>query len=447
MEEGNKRYSHEAERAYIGACMVNDERSKKALQHGLDRLGNGEALYRDDHRLLWQTFVELAENDERVNAVTVAEHLSGDKLARIGGSEFLSECIRNCPSVGDYESYLDIIEDKYIRRSIEKAQEEVDPYDPELNPEELAEEQIDRLVQVQNKNGQATIENISSGVSELVPKLEEAEETGLMEGAVRTGLPKLTKRINGIMDTDFVILSGESGLGKTTLGLQITDFVADEENKNCLVYSGEMHGYELAMKLIAKIADITLDDMMQGNMGDRQWERFSNAVARLNERGIFTMRQSNPTLLDFKGAVRKAVNEYDVEFVLYDYIQMTQNHRPNSLDERQFYEVLSSKLNDFANTMEIPILGVSRLSRAGNIHGAGQFDYDCNYHLNLVDPCPEDDEDNRAVLKLEKTRFGKDKDIRLIFEGEYSRFFQADKYEEDTKKTPANDEKLRREAF
>lgn len=435
MDKESDRYSERAEKCYLGGVLLDLESANDALQLGLDRLKDGQLFFREKHRYIWRAAKSLKRDDSEINSVSVAERLeSNGKLGDVGGSSYLASLMKQAPPPTGADELLDIIESKYIRRKIEEADEDIDPYDTDRQPEEIVEEKIKKLEGAQQSNERVEIEHIKSGFSELFPKLEEAKEEGLMSGAMRTGFSKLTKRINGIMPNDFVVVSGQTGVGKTTFGLQVTHHIAENEDSNCLIYSGEMHGYEMALKLSSK-EGISLDDLMEGNLEQEEWDHLVRLQADLADQGLYTMKQDHPTIHDFKAAVRKADREYGIDFVFLDYLQYFNNHDRFNLETHEFLEYVSQEITDFTNKKDIAVLAIARLNKSGTVHGSGKPEYDCNYHIKVTDPEPDNDEHpQKRYIELDKTRFGKEKNIPMMFDGEYSRFFEKETWKKIKRK-------------
>ncbi|MBN1016599.1 AAA family ATPase, partial [Pseudomonas aeruginosa] len=73
-----------------------------------------------------------------------------------------------------------------------------------------------------------------------------------------TGLPSLDAFIPGICPGHMVVVAGEPGSGKTTLGLGFAERVALACNEPALVFSLEMTDVELANRVLSSVGSVPL---------------------------------------------------------------------------------------------------------------------------------------------------------------------------------------------
>ena len=306
--------------------------------------------------------------------------------------------------------------------------------DTHNDPEETTENLIKKLESIQEAKAGIKFESVFDGFEQLDEIIESAEQKGRPDGYLRTGFAELDDMINYIAPTDFILVTAATGVGKTTFVLQMAEFIADKEGP-VLIYTGEMHSYEVAMKLVAKTANIPIDNMLKGRMTAKQKENYRKAVSMLGSRDLHIITNNNPTLNEFKAAVRRAKRELGIKCVVLDYIQLIKNSGQQK--EVEFLNNLSGELMEITNRQELPMIAISRQNKAGGTYGSSEFDYDCNYHISIG---ADIQEDNEGIARdtgirwvgVKKARLARGGAVKMEFQGEYSRFIEsgAEKYNE-----------------
>lgn len=424
----------ESENAVVGMALYEQD----LIPEIKDRLPSPDYFRTETNKKIIQTIYKMHSDDQDVTPITLAEKLEGEDLAKIGGSSALAEMAQNYSVLDSdgFESVIEQVKQRYIkresRRELERAENKIKGSE---NPVSVLQKITAKLDQLQSEQVNSEIHHIGESAGDLYEKLEQAKENGALPGNLSTGFPELDERMKGISKNDFILLSADTGVGKTSMALQIADTVADGQNKNALIFSGEMHGTEILMKILSKRGAATLDEMQDGDIGDKQWNRLVNEITQINESGLYTIRESQPTIYDFKAAVRRADNEYGIDFAVLDYVQMLDNPSPKKMDSVEHLNLVSSEIRDFTNDMDIPVLAISRENKGGEIYGSSQLKYDCSYRLVIVDPEPNDDETNRRLVSVEKARLAKGGAVEMFFQGENSRFIRkntGDKHEQGT---------------
>lgn len=420
----------DSESALVGMAVYDS----KILPKIRDRVPDTYYLDKNDLRCILQAVYELHENDKDISPVTVAEEMEGELLREIGGTQTIADLAKKY-SVMDKKSLETIIDDvveNYIEREtqseIVNAKRRIDDGE---NCLKVIQDLGKKLDDLQSKKTTGDIKHVSDSMNTLYDMLEEANETGALPGTLKTGFSDLDDRIKGIGKNDLILLSADTGLGKTSLALQMADTVASGQDKNVCIFSGEMHGWEILMKILSKRGVATLDEMQDGELNDDQWNRIVNERTKLKEDGLYTIRESQPTIYDFRSALREADSEHGIDLAVLDYIQMLKNPSPESMDTVEHLNMVSSELRDFTNDFDIPVLAISRENKGGEIYGSSQLKYDCNYRIVIKDPAPENDDDPRRLFKVEKARLAKGGNIKMMFQGENSRFVRANDEERD----------------
>ena len=104
----------ELEQAVLGALMIDNE----SLSDAIDSL-HAEYFYVTKHQKIFEAIINLFNNTEPVDILTVAEELKRlNAFDKIGGLAYISELTNNVASASNTEFHARIIAEKFIKRSL-----------------------------------------------------------------------------------------------------------------------------------------------------------------------------------------------------------------------------------------------------------------------------------------------------------------------------------------
>ena len=178
----------EAERAVLGAMMLGEDAIGKVVE-----LLDDTMLYRDAHRKVYQGIIQLYEEGEPADLVTVRERLKGNgTLEAVGGEVYLAELLDEVASTANVEHYARIVLEAAIKRKLIDALTGVlgDAYEAGQDAADIldrAEQVIFSLSERRLRKGALSLETVLHRTFELIEKAH-AREGGL-SGPIPTPTP------------------------------------------------------------------------------------------------------------------------------------------------------------------------------------------------------------------------------------------------------------------
>ena len=141
-----------AEQAILNILLTNPN-----LVKNVNSLINIESFYFEPHRLIYLTILELTEElpFENINLTNIITSLQDKgRLKKIGGIERIISTISNFENFSDLESYIQLINEKYLRRLIIEFGKQVIVlgYTTSLNLDNILEE-MEKTIFVLNQQG------------------------------------------------------------------------------------------------------------------------------------------------------------------------------------------------------------------------------------------------------------------------------------------------------
>src|SRR5207342_1041317 len=136
------------------------------------------------------------------------------------------------------------------------------------------------------RQGFMEIQPLLTQVMERIDLLYHKDNPSDITG-IPTGYRDLDRQTSGLQPGDLIIVAGRPSMGKTALALNIAEYVALELQLPVGVFSMEMSGSQLAMRLIGSVGRLDQHKLRTGRLEDSEWRRLTQAVGRLNDAQIF----------------------------------------------------------------------------------------------------------------------------------------------------------------
>ena len=250
--------SLEAEQAVLGGLML----SSDSWDQVSERVGESD-FYRKEHQQIFRVMLQLAENDQPRDLVTVSEALQKlGQLESAGGISYLSELSRNTPSAANISAYAEIVRERSVLRQLISVSNKV--AGRAFNPEgahsteilDEAESSIFKIAEQMKKGaGPQAIKNV---LVKTVERIEELYKSKKTVTGLYSGFDEFDKMTSGLQKSDMIVVAARPSMGKTTFAMNLCESVAIKNNKPVLVFSMEMPAESIVMRMLASLGRINL---------------------------------------------------------------------------------------------------------------------------------------------------------------------------------------------
>src|SRR5579883_1509021 len=194
----------------------------------------------EKHRRIFSRMAELAERNERIDRVTVANELMRhNQLEACDGLSYLVSLDDGLPQAFNIESYTRIVKDKAIlRRMIFASQNIIDrALLGEEEPSQIlasAEETLLKLGESQVKTTLLTpgqvLEQFEGGINAFLDPSKRVQ-------GLSTGFKKLDEMTNGFHEGELINHAARPAMGKTAFAMNIVQHVVTKLQKPVAVFS------------------------------------------------------------------------------------------------------------------------------------------------------------------------------------------------------------------
>ena len=432
-------HSIEAEQSVLGGLLLDN--------NAWDKIGDvvTEAdFYRDEHRRIFSAIKKLMERSKPADVITVSEALenAGDKDST-GGLAYVAELASNVPGAANIRRYAEIVRERAVLRQLVSAGDEIS--ESALNPMgrdtktllDEAEQKVFAIAEsgIRHQTGFVHINPLLSEVVERIQELHDRDNPSDITG-VPTGYIDLDQKTSGLQPGDLIIVAGRPSMGKTAFALNIAEHVAVNAALPVAVFSMEMGGSQLALRMLTSIGRLDASRVRTGKLNDQEWQQLAFALGKLHEAPIYIDETGGINPIDLRARARRLHRQCGkLGLIVIDYIQLMVGARQSDNRANEVSEI-SRSLKALAKELEVPVIALSQLSRKveertdkrpmmSDLRESGAIEQDADVIMMMYREDyykPDTPDKGMAEVIIGKQRNGPTGTVRLAFLGEYTRF-------------------------
>lgn len=437
----------EAEQAVLGAIFLNTDALADAMEYV-----EADDFYRRAHQILFQAMVNLNNDGEAIDVLTVQNYLTtNNQLDDVGGVAYIAELATSVPTAANAGYYAKIVEGKsMLRRLISTATNIItqanngDDDVPSLL--DSAERQIMDVSERRNRSGFREIKDVLNETLSDIDRLSQQSEdiTGLP-----TGYREFDKMTAGLQPDNLIILAARPAVGKTAFALNIAQNVATSTDTSVAIFSLEMSAESLVNRMLCAEGSINANHLRTGQLDEGEWQNLIVAMGALSNASIFIDDTPGIKMAEIRAKCRRLAKEKgNLGLVVIDYLQLIEGSNKES--RQQEVSEISRQLKKLAKELSVPILALSQLSRGveqrqdkrpvlSDIRESGSIEQDADivaflyrddYYERGESKSEEDGDDQDSLnqdvgeveLIIEKNRAGARGTVKLLFIKSYNKF-------------------------
>jgi replicative DNA helicase len=432
-------HSIEAEQSVLGGLLLDNS----AYDRVADFVG-GEDFYRFDHRLIFQHIVKLVNASKPADVITVFESLSSaGKAEEVGGLSYLNALAQNTPSAANIRRYAEIVRDRGVLRKLISVSDEIasnafNPQGREVKQMlDEAESKIFAIAEEGARGSQGFIE-IQPLLTQVVERIDELYNRDSLSDitGVPTGMVDLDRMTSGLQPGDLVIVAGRPSMGKTAFSVNIGENVAIDTGLPVAIFSMEMGGSQLAMRMLGSVGRLDQHRLRTGRLNDEDWPRLTHAIQKMNDAQIFIDETPALSSIELRARSRRLARQCGkLGLIIVDYLQLMSANSPGENRATEISEI-SRNLKALAKELNCPVIALSQLNRSleqrpnkrpvmSDLRESGAIEQDADLILFIYRDevyNPDSADKGTAEIIIGKQRNGPIGSVRMTFLGAYTKF-------------------------
>ena len=435
-------HSIEAEQSVLGSILLSPESISEALEYV-----KPESFYVEQHKALFSLMRTLftSPNGTAMDIIVILDEAVREGIFENAaeGRRYLTSLAENVPSAENIVSYCKIIQEKYCARTLAQVardllKEIAAGTESAQTLLDSAEQRIYDIRQGRDVRGLIPIKDVMVETYQHLGDLSGPDREKFI--GARSGFPDLDQVTGGMNNSDLIILAARPGMGKTSLALNLAANVARSSQKTVAIYSLEMSMEQLVSRMLSTHALVDSHKLRTGRLDPEEWRRIAESADVLSCMNIYLSEATGITVSQMKAQLRRVKN---LGMVVIDYLQLMD--APLKSDNRVLViSDITRNLKLMAKELNVPVLLLSQLNRGvesrtdkrplmSDLRESGSIEQDADIIMFLYNDYYYNKEKSQTPNITEcivaKNRHGETATIKMIWDGQYTRFSSPERGE------------------
>jgi len=430
----NLPHNLEAEKTVISAILQYPE----IVPELVDMIEPGD-FYNPKHRIIFQGVCDLVSRKEPVDLATIADTVDV-QFPAVGS--YLSEIADKAPTSQVQNHVRLVLEHSALRQAISLCQKSMsDLHNCSGNVADVIDEIQTKFLQLGVRGTKQQYETMRELMHQTIDRyrsLREGKERG-----IKTGFFLLDQATGGFRGSQFIVIAGRPGMGKSSLALNMADYCGQCAIP-CGIFSLEMDKEEWNDRLITLKTGISTSRLNKDGGADaRDWQSIMNAASVIAEYPIMLDDNGGLTVAEIKRRARIMVKN-GARIIFIDQLSKI---RGRGKDRFEKAANVVNELSTFPKEVRIPIVLLAQINREAEKRGGqnvtrwthkptvsmlkdtGTLEEDADIVLLVYRPyvyTKAREDDGFANLEIAKHRGGPTLDIELKWDGRRMAFSNPD---------------------
>ena len=424
--------SLEAEQAVLGSILIDSRCVSDVI--GILR---PEDFFLPQNKQIYETIYSMFNFSQTIDPVTVL-----DKMRELGfyddqSRDYIMQLMEITPTAANVVRYANIVRDKAMLRGLAQAATEISEtvYSQKGTPAEMLEAAEKKIYALRKGERGDPLEHVGTVLHKVFDRLTELSQSDSMIPGMSTGLRDLDSKINGLNNSDLVLVAARPAMGKSAFALNLGINVAKKYNKTVAIFNLEMSREQLAMRLLASESFIELQKLATGKLSEDEWNKLCVASAALSQTDIRIDDNPSVTVADINAKCRRLDN---LGLIVIDYLQLMMGSGYGKAGENRVQVVgeISRALKIMAKELNVPVICLSQLSRGpesrtdkrpllSDLRESGSIEQDADSVMFLYrDEYYNENSEDKGIAEciVAKNRHGETGTVKLQWFGQYQLF-------------------------
>lgn len=354
------------EKTVLGSIMLSRDDLSDAAVDAI------ECLSEDDftayaHKIILRTLKNLNSLGSPVDLLTVTSDIeSRGNLENVGGFAYLAETTKDVPSVRNLPVYAQKLKDFTSARSMIQMLNDGIQKLQEPTTESLQEiiGSIQSSIGAVEASTDSGTRHILEGIEIAIDNVESTLKGESWKHKTMLGMDDIDRAFGGFNNTDFIVVGGRPGMGKTMFSTTATETVALKSEKPVLFFSLEMPIEQISERIAFHRARVSKAGLLgeNGRNQDAEWAKVGNCLEEFGRAPIHINDKTSLSIHQVRAESRRLHKKLGgLGIIVIDYIQKMKMTNPDNMN--QSVGEIATGLKNLAKELRCPVVALSQLSR------------------------------------------------------------------------------------
>lgn len=383
-----------AEKAYMGTILKENYLINETVI-------KPEHLTDSRHQKLFEEIKRLTTEGKKADLVTLA---MSKNIQDFGGMSYINELLSYADPV-KFDSYENLVLETWREQEKERV----------LTTAKLQEWSIEKVIGELERINTIRKADDHKKIKDLLLEVYETpwQETYEQRGAT-TGIKLLNDAINGLQDSEFIIIAARPSMGKTDFMLHLVKNVG-WQGYIPIVFSLEMPAEKLRDRMIASTGRYNRNKMRNPYkyLTPKQKETWVQTLTMVNKTNVHIFDQSGQSIPEMRAKIRKIINQEPNKkpVIFIDYLTLIKPQKFYNGNAHLQVTEISRDLKNLAKDFNCPVVCLAQLNRGvenrsdkrplmSDIRESGSVEQDADVIMFLYREKYYDKESNDDTLEV-----------------------------------------------
>lgn len=441
-------HSREIELGVLSCLILGLERNKWAIDELTDSM-----FYIHEYKTICGAIKNIHSSGQSVSYLAVKEHVAKNNKTK-DFDRFVSDMNQEKgESIFDSSTYsyhlkghIAILKDKERRRMLlSSAQKLVEV--SQSNAEDINSgigEVVSTLTD--NSTSEEYDPSVEKAIADLDAQIKLYQENQKRYLGHESGFPEIDKKLDGLMDGHFGVVTGYTSAGKTAFALNIAaSFI--KRGQKVVFFSLEMSPSQLLTRLISIISLIPIHKVSKGLINDIERDKVNETIEIIKRSGMVIYE--SPDLDSIELTILKESADKNTKLFILDYLGLVQTKKQKDYEGLKY---IAQRFQNIMKSFKVHLLALSQIDNAQikddnpfiiSTKGSGDIGASADYVLRLKNKETDldvinDMKENLVPLPIQlyiqKNRHGQTGVVSLYFHTQTTTFEDESTYNPDVYK-------------
>ena len=424
--------SLEAEQAVLGSILIDSRCVADVVG-----IVTPDDFYLKQNREIFETIYTMFNFSQTIDPVTVLDKMKELGLYQDNSRDYILQLMEITPTAANVVRYANIVREKAMLRGLAQASSDIAEmvHEEVGTASEMLESAEKKIYALRKGERGDSLEHVGTILHKVFDRLTELSLSDSAIPGMSTGLRDLDTKINGLNNSDLLLVAARPAMGKSAFALNIGLNVAKKYNKTVAIFNLEMSREQLVMRLLANEAFVDSKKLATGKLSEEEWGKLCMASASLSQTDIRIDDNPSVTVADINAKCRRLDN---LGLVIIDYLQLMQGSGYGKNNENRVVVVgeISRSLKIMAKELNVPVICLSQLSRAvesrtdkrpilSDLRESGAIEQDADSVMFLYrDEYYNENTEDKGLAEciVAKNRHGETGTVKMQWFGSYQTF-------------------------
>ena len=352
-------HSVEAEQAVLGSILIDSRCLTDVIG-----IVQPEDFYLQQNREIYKTIYQMFNFSQSIDPVTVLDKMREMGVYHDNSRDYILQLMEITPTAANAVRYANIVKDKAMLRALADASMDISQMVSEQvgTTEEMIEAAEKKIYAIRKGERGDSLEPIGMTLRRVFDHLTVLSQSDSAIPGMSTGLLDLDKKINGLNNSDLLLVAARPAMGKSAFALNLALNVAKKYNKTVVIFNLEMSREQLAMRLLAIESFVDGQKMATGKLSEEEWTKLGMAASSLSQTDIRIDDNPSITVAEMNAKCRRVEN---LGLVVVDYLQLMSGSGYGKGGDSRVNVVgeISRSMKIMAKELNVPVICLSQLSR------------------------------------------------------------------------------------